>query len=649
MLNTKSSNSTLEKVSLAGLLISIGIVFGDIGTSPLYTYSAILRENKIDETLVLGSLSCIFWTLTFQTTLKYVILTLRADNNGEGGIFSLYALVRRYRKWLVFPAIIGGGFLLADGIITPPISVASAIEGLREFNPHLDTMPIVIGILVLLFVLQQFGSNYIGKIFGPAMIIWFTFIGVIGGMTVLSTPWVLKGLSPVYAYRLLAEYPGGFWLLGGVFLCTTGAEALYSDMGHCGRNNIRISWIYVKITLVLSYAGQAAWLIAHQGEPLGINNPFFMIVPHEIRIFSIILATAATIIASQALISGSFTLISEAMRLYLWPRFKVVYPTDVKGQMYVPAINWLFMLGCIGIVLHFKESKNMEAAFGLAVTLTMLSSTVLMNSYLYVRRTPLFLNLLVTFIFLSIETSFLIANLKKFPEGGWISIVIGMILMYIMYIWHKSKMIRNRLMEFEPFQQYLPVLKQLSNDTTIDRYATNLIYLTASPDHHHLESKIVYSLFNRYPKRAELYWFIHINITDEPFTTSYKVDILQENDVIWITFNLGFRIEPRINHFFRLVVYDLMRNDEINFSLKYESLSNFKVNGDFNFVLLKNFLSYENELGNFDDFIMRNYFMIKKISLSEQASYGLDTSAVTIENTPMILSQPKKFNLVREK
>ena len=467
-------------------------------------------------------------------------------------------------------------------------------------------------------------------------------------MAVLKAPWVLKGLNPVYAYKLLAEYPGGFWLLGGVFLCTTGAEALYSDMGHCGRQNIRISWIYVKITLVLSYAGQAAWLIAQNGKPLGSDSPFYMIVPHEIRIFSIMLATAATIIASQALISGSFTLISEAMRLYLWPRFKVVYPTDIKGQMYVPAINWLFMLGCIAIVLHFKESKNMEAAFGLAVTLTMLSSTVLMNSYLYIRRTPLLVNVLVTFIFFSIEVSFLIANLKKFPEGGWISILIGMILMYVMYIWHKSKMIRNRLLEFEPFHQYLPLLKQLSNDNTTERYATNLIYLTASPDNHHLESKIVYSLFNRYPKRAEVYWFIHINVVDEPFTTTYKVDTLETEDVIWITFNLGFRIEPRINHFFRLVVYDLMKNHEIDIPSRYESFSNNKLNGDFNFVLLKNFLSYENELSSFDDFIMRNYFLIKRISLSEQASYGLDTSNVTIENTPLILSHPKKFSLTRE-
>jgi len=643
-----SSTNSLNRVTWAGLLVSVGIVFGDIGTSPLYTYTAILRENKIDEIIVLGSLSAIFWTLFLQTTLKYIIITLKADNKGEGGIFSLYALVRKYRKWLIVPAVMGGSFLLADGIITPPISVSSAIEGLREFDPNLQTMPIVIGILVLLFGLQQFGTQNIGKVFGPAMIIWFSFIGVTGVIGLSAAPWVIKGLNPMYAWELITHYPKGFWLLGGVFLCTTGAEALYSDMGHCGRNNIRVSWIFIKVTLVLNYAGQAAWLLSQQGTSLGTRNPFYFIVPQQILGASIVLATLATIIASQALISGSFTLISEAMRLYLWPRFKIVYPTDFRGQMYVPGINWLLMAGCIGIVLHFKESKNMEAAFGLAVTLTMLMSTILINTWLYVKRVNIVLITLVTVLFLTVETSFLVANLKKFPQGGWISIVLGFILMYIMFIWHKARVIKNRLTEFEPFSDHLPVLRQLSNDLTVSKYATNLIYLTASGNNHLIETKIIYSIFNRSPKRADIYWFIHVNVLDEPYAMKYKVEILEEGDVVWITFNLGFRIEPRLNYFFRLVVDELVKNKEVDITSRYESLSYNKIRSDFNFVVMKNFLSHENDLPVFEDFVMRNYFVIKMISLSEQASYGLDTSNITIENVPLIISRPKELRLIRE-
>jgi KUP system potassium uptake protein len=640
----------LNKVSWAGLLISIGIVFGDIGTSPLYTYTAIIRGNKIDEIIALGSLSCIFWTLTFQTTLKYIIITLKADNKGEGGIFSLFALVRKYRPWLVVPAIMGGSFLLADGIITPPISVSSAVEGLKEFNSfhNLNVIPIVIGILVILFSLQSFGTQVIGKMFGPAMLIWFSFIGIIGALGLSAAPWVLKGLNPFYAWQLLDRYPGGFWLLGGVFLCTTGAEALYSDMGHCGRNNIRVSWIFIKITLLLSYAGQAAWLVNHQGSVLGAFNPFYAIVPQQILGASIVLATVATIIASQALISGSFTLISEAMRLYLWPRMKIVYPTDFRGQMFVPAINWVMMACCIGVVLHFRESKNMEAAFGLAVTLTMLMSTILINTWLYIKRVNLLLIGAITIVFLTIETGFLVANLKKFPQGGWISILLGFLLMYIMFIWHKAKSIKYRLTEFEPIAEHLPMLRQLSNDQTVAKYATNLIYLTASGNNNLIESKAVYSIFNRFPKRADIYWFIHVNVLDEPYAARYTIQILEKEDIVWINFNLGFRIEPRLNYFFRIVVDELVKNKEIDITSRYASLSHNKVNGDFNFVVMRNFLSYENDLTWWDDFIMRNYFIMRKLGLSEQASYGLDTSNVTVENVPLILNLPKNFHLTRE-
>lgn len=380
------SHIQLQKLTFAGFLVSIGIVFGDIGTSPLYTYSAIIGSQTVTEVLALGGASAIFWTLFFQTTLKYVLITLKADNNGEGGIFSLYTLIRRYRRWLLFPAIIGGSFLLADSIITPPISVSSAIEGLKPRNPNLPIIPIVLTIIVLLFVIQRKGTAFIGKLFGPVMLVWFTMIGVLGMGELSGNLSVFKALNPYYAYELLTSHPGGFWLLGGVFLCTTGAEALYSDLGHCGRKNIQISWVYVKICLVLCYFGQAAWLLAHVGTQLTNVSPFFGLVPDWFLIPAIVIATFATIIASQALISGSFTLVAEAIRLNLWPKLRVVFPSDVKGQLYIPAINWLLMIGCCGAVLYFKESKNMEAAFGLSVTLTMLMTTILLSFYLYVRK-----------------------------------------------------------------------------------------------------------------------------------------------------------------------------------------------------------------------------------------------------------------------
>ena len=627
----------------------MGIVYGDIGTSPLYTFRAIIGERAVSETLVLGALSCIIWTLTLQTTVKYVIITLRADNNGEGGILALYALIRRYgKKWLLYPAIAGASFLLADGIITPPISVSSAIEGLQKFNPELNTVPYVVAILAGLFIAQQFGTQWLGKVFGPVMVVWFTFIGVMGALAVAQYPAVLQALNPVHAYRLLAEYPGGFWLLGGVFLCTTGAEALYSDMGHVGRGNIRVSWIYVKLCLLLSYAGQTSWLMQHQGRELGVLNPFYEIVPGPLFYFSVGLATLATIIASQALITGSFTLIGEAMRLNLWLRMRVAYPTDFRGQLYVPQINWLLMAGCIGMVLYFRESKHMEAAFGLSVTLTMLMSTVLMFVYMRVKRYPLWLVFPLTLLFLSVELSFLTANLLKFAEGGWITLLIGAVLVTIMWTWHNAQRIKARLTPHEAIGPHLPQLKALSEDASVPKFATNLVYLTASGNTGTLENRILHSIISHRPKRADNYWFIHVNAVDEPFRMSYQVKPLARNDVYFVTFNLGFRIEPRINYFFRLVVEEMVKNGEVDISSRYDSLLNADVPGDFRFVVLESFLSYENDLPPVEKFTMNNYYLIKKIGLSDQAGYGLDTSNVVVEKVPLVISRGEQVRLVRE-
>ncbi|HRI04704.1 MAG TPA: KUP/HAK/KT family potassium transporter [Pyrinomonadaceae bacterium] len=644
----KKHGESIDRVTWLGLLVTLGIVYGDLGTSPLYTFSAIIGTKPVEPLLALGALSCVFWTLTFQTTLKYVIITLTADNKGEGGIFSLYALIRRYSgKWMYLPAIVGGSFLLADGIITPPISVASAIEGLKVYDPHLNTVPIVIAIIVGLFVMQQFGTQWIGKLFGPVMLIWFTFIGVMGAITLFSDLSVLKALSPTYAYHFLTEYPGGFWLLGGVFLCTTGAEALYSDMGHTGRGNIRVSWIFIKIMLVLSYAGQAAWLTTQSGAILD-RSPFYSIIPVAILPFGILIATLAAIIASQALITGAFTLIGEAMRLNFWMRQKIVYPTDFRGQLYIPQVNWLLMFGCIGVVLYFKESKHMEAAFGLAVTLTMLMSTVLIAAWLYTRRVALYFIIPLTGLFLTIEITFLIANLLKFEEGGWISLLIGTILISVMWLWYHGRLIRRKLTVFEPLEPFVQILKKLSVDKKQPRYSNHLIYLTASDSAKKIEVETIRSILNRTPKRADVYWFIHVQTADEPFLMKYQVDQLAGDDAYYIKFKLGFRVEPRINLFLEHVLADMQQKGEIGEITIPPEQAQYGLEGDLRFVLLRSFLSYENDLTFAENVIMRSYYFLRRFSIADDVAYGLDTSNVVVESVPVVVRELQGIRLERD-
>ncbi|NEM97663.1 KUP/HAK/KT family potassium transporter [Pontibacter burrus] len=641
-----SNLSKTSAVSTAGVLISLGIIYGDIGTSPLYVMKAILGSASITETLVYGGISCVFWTLTLQTTIKYVLLTLQADNNGEGGIFSLYTLIRRRAPWLIVPAMVGGAALLADGMITPPISVSSAVEGLRIIQPDIPTVPIVIGIITIIFLLQSFGTEIVGKAFGPIMLLWFTMLGVLGGLSLAEHPEILRAINPYYAYNLLINYPGGFWVLGAVFLCTTGAEALYSDLGHCGRPNIRLSWGFVKICLLLNYLGQGAWLMTKEGSVLR-ENPFYGIMPSWFLLFGIAIATIAAIIASQALITGSFTLISEAIRLNLWPRVKLVYPTLQKGQLFVPSVNRLLWAGCIGIVLYFRESANMEAAYGMAITMAMLSTTILMSYYLYTRFKSLAIVTLFLAVYISIELAFMVANLSKFPHGGWVTIMIGGLLLTVMYIWIKAFYIKRNLTEYVRLKNYLPALKELSDDDTIPKYSTHLVFMTSAPKPKDVESKVIYSIFQKRPKRADIYWFVHVETTDKPFTSEYKVKQLEPGHVIRIDFKLGFRVEQRINLFFRKVVEELVANGEVDITSRYDSLSKQNRIGDFRFVVLEKFLSYENDLPFKNRLIMEWYFNIKKFAISESRWFGLDTSSVKVEQVPLVISPAKLPELKR--
>lgn len=646
----------IKKLSAAGLLITLGIIFGDIGTSPLYVFQTLLIEGgKVNQSLVLGSISCIFWTLTLQTTFKYVFITLQADNHGEGGIFALYALVRRYGRWLAIPAIIGAGTLLADGIITPPISVTSAIEGLGLVNGlSLIIVPgnhtvlfIVILIMLLLFFVQQFGTHRIGSLFGPVMLLWFLMIGILGFLQFIQYPQIIKAFNPYYGARLLIDHPRGFWLLGAVFLCTTGAEALYSDLGHCGKKNIQISWLFVKITLLLNYMGQGAWVLL---QPANANfnglNPFFQIMPHFFLLPGIILATAATIIASQALISGSFTLINEAISMNFWPRVTVKYPSNVRGQLYIPSINWILCMGCIAVALYFKTSSAMTAAYGFSITVAMLMTTTLMYYFMrYVKNWPLWLVVIVICVFLCVESAFFVANAVKLLKRLFF-LVFEIGLIGTMYIFYKASRINIGLLQFIKLNDQLPFLADLSRDETIPKFATHLIYMTRANDGSEIEQTIMYSILSRKPKRADVYWFIHINQMDEPYTMEYSINEVLEDKVMRLEFNLGFRVQPRVNVLFRNVVEELVRNKELNITSHYESLKKYNLMADFQFVILEKYLSSNNEFTTGEGFILNTYFWIKRFALTEAQAFGLDTSETKIECLPLVF-KPIKISLKR--
>lgn len=650
----------LNRVTAAGLFVALGIIYGDIGTSPLYVFNAIIKDNIVTEELILGSLSCIIWTITLQTTVKYVILILRADNRGEGGTFALYALVRRRKKWLVVPAMIGGSSLLADGIITPPISITSAVEGLKNIpalhNIATDTIVyIVLGILVAFFFLQQFGTHSIGKLFGPIMLLWFTMLALLGIIHLTDDPAIIKAFNPYYAIHLLVAYPDALWLLGAIFLCTTGAEALYSDLGHCGRGNIRMTWGFVKGALILNYLGQGAFLLAnrkgmHITEELRNQmniNAFFDLMPGWFVIFGVIIATSAAIIASQAMISGSFTLISEAMRLNLWPRLRIVYPSEEKGQLFIPAINTMMFVGCVSVVLYFRESSRMEAAYGLAIIITMIATTILFANYMVLHRIKSAFIWLFLASYFVIETTFLAALLQKFTHGGYITMIVASLFFLVMYVWYKSRKIKNRYVEFVRLDHYLPMLQELSNDTTINKYATHLIYLTSANNPKEIEHKIIHSILNRKPKRADIYWFVHVDTLDDPYTCEYEVQTIIPNEVIRIEFKLGFRVEPRINLMFRKVVEEMVANREVNIVSRYESLQRNNIVGDFEFIVMEKFLSQDNELPFFERLVMKVYFMLKDISLSEERGFGLDPSYVQVEKFPLIVAPVTNIRLKR--
>ena len=627
-----------NKVSLWGLLITLGIVFGDIGTSPLYVMKAVLHTGEtIDQRTILGALSCIIWTLTLQTTIKYVCVALRADNNGEGGILALYALLRRLKsKWIYILAIIGASTLLADGIITPAITVTTAIEGLESISPHLPVIPITLAIITIIFFVQRFGTESIGKSFGVFMLLWFLLLGIVGIISITSYPLILKAFNPYYAALLLAKSPQWFLILGAVFLCTTGAEALYSDLGHCGRKNITISWAFVKTMLILNYLGQGAWVLSHV-QTASTVNPFFSIMPQSMLFFAIIMATGAAIVASQALISGTFSILSEAMNLHFWPRMRIKHPTQVKGQLYIPVINLAMYIGVVLIILLFRDSSHMEAAYGLAITITMLMTTLLLGSYLHTKGVSRLIMILFIGAYCTIEGIFLAANLSKFLAGGWCTMLIGGILFLMMYVWIRAIKIRNHYISSKPLDDYYQIISDIKADMSIPKYASNLVYINHASKEGTVDDKLVYSIINKQPKRADHYWLINMDFVDTPDTLEYDCKVLIPNTLYNITMHIGFRIEPRVSLYLRQVVEDLVANKKVDLTSNYPSLRKNGISGDFRFIIIHRVYYPENSVNRQQNLLMNFYALISKIGIDEPKALGLDTSMVMVERVPLII------------
>lgn len=634
------TSQAMNKVGFAGLLVTLGIVFGDIGTSPLYVMKAIVNTGEtLDTNYVLGALSCIIWTLTIQTTIKYVLVALNADNNGEGGILALYALLRKHRrKWIYIIAIIGAGTLLADGIITPAITVTTAIEGLRGIDPELPVIPITLGIITVIFFVQRFGTEHIGRPFGVFMLLWFLLLGIVGTIGLVACPQVLKAFNPYYAICLLIESPHWFLILGAVFLCTTGAEALYSDLGHCGKRNITISWIFVKSMLILNYLGQGAWVLLNPDMAVDHENPFYAIMPQGILLFSIVMATGAAIVASQALISGSFSILSEAMNLRFWPRMRIKHPTNVKGQLFIPMVNLAMYIGVVFTVLLFRDSSHMEAAYGLAITITMLMTTQLLGFYLRMRGVSRALTVLFVGGYCVIEGIFLAANLSKFVAGGWFTLLIGGLICFIMFVWVGAQKIRRRYMSTRRLSDYYGIISDIKADESIPKYASNLVYVNHAHKDGCVDDKLLYSIINKQPKRADHYWLINLEFVDTPDTLEYTCSTLIKDTLFSVNMRIGFRIEPRVSLYLRQVVEDLVADGELELTSSYPSLRKNKIPGDFCFIIIHRIYYPEDSRDRKQNLLMSLYALIRRIGIGEPNALGLDTSVVVVERVPLIIA-----------
>ncbi|MCM1093827.1 MAG: KUP/HAK/KT family potassium transporter [Lachnospiraceae bacterium] len=648
---TDIHNASVHRVTIAALLVAIGIVFGDIGTSPLYVMKAIMGVGSLhDADYVIGAVSCVIWTLTLQTTLKYVVIALRADNNGEGGILALYSLIKGIRKrWLYVFAAVGASALIADGVITPAMTVTSAVEGISALKPDAPVLPIVLFIITCIFFIQRLGTKSIGRFFGPFMLVWFLMLGILGAMR-LSDHWaILHAFNPWYAVKLLVDYPGWVLILGAVFLCTTGAEALYSDLGHCGRKNITYCWLFVKAMLILNYLGQGAWIIS-QGGSIGSGvNPFYGIMPQWFLPAGIVVSTGAAIIASQALLSGSFTIFSEAMSLDFWPRLRIKYPSTLKGQLYIPLVNIFLFVGCVLTVLIFRTSGRMEAAYGLAITITMLMTTMLLTLYLRNKGVSGWAVALFAVVFTVIEGAFFVANMFKFTHGGWFTVLIAGIVCAVMIVWRKAEIIRRKYVEYLDFNDYTGIISDIKDDDKIPMYASNVVYISRSENAGKVESKLIYSIINKQPKRADHYWIIRVEFTDHPYTLEYERSVIIPGTLVSLKFRIGFCVQPQLSVYFRQAVEDMVADGLLDLTSNYPSLRRYGIPGDFRFVVIKRVFSSSSQCKPSDRILMNLHSMLRRMELDTGKGFGLDTSTLTVETVPLIINTrtPRRIERVK--
>jgi KUP system potassium uptake protein len=640
-----------NKASLAGVLITIGIVFGDIGTSPLYVFQAITEGGKhISYEWIMGGLSCVIWTLILLATTKYIYFALNADNKGEGGIFALFALLKSKRiRWVIIPALIGCATLMADGFITPAISISSAVEGINNINPDFPVLPVVVGIIVALFAVQQFGTAAIGKAFGPVMLIWFGFLGYLGLINIGENPEVLAAFNPYYAYNLVVNVDGGFWVLGAVFLCTTGAEALYSDLGHCGKYNIRISWGFMSILLVINYLGQSALCLSPGFELAPKETVFYAMVPDHILPFAIGIATAATIIASQALITGVFTLMNEAIKLNLWTNLKVKYPSDHKGQIYIPFINWFLMAGCLLVIAVFQKSTAMEATYGLAITIDMVMTSILL-CYLLMLKYPKLKGFYLSIfgIFIVIEGIFLMSNLGKIIHGGWFTLILASSFFAMLFLYYKARQLRKNITAYIPMQKVIPLLNAVKEDKEVPYEATNLVYPTRSNSPTKLDSTVFYSLFRKRPRRAEVVWFLHIDIISDPWGVHYTVNEVIDKSCYYVNLQLGFKEEHRIEHMMKKIHSKMVEKGELSGESAFASVRGQFDHPDFKFIVLNSRISMDNLLTPFQAICVKAYRFIKATGLKPAEDFGLDKTNVKVEYIPITVTKQVDQEMVED-
>lgn len=662
-------NNKAKRMSAAGLLIAIGIVYGDIGTSPLYVMKSIVEGNggigNVNRDFIIGSISLVLWTVTLLTTLQTVIIALKATNHGEGGIFALYTLVRKRAKWLVLPALIGGAAILADGTLTPAVTVTTAIEGLKGLNfggnVPVSTQNMVIAItvviLLVLFSIQKMGTSIIGKAFGPIMFLWFTFLGVMGVMNMVGDWSILQAINPIYAIRLLVSpyNKAGIFILGSIFLATTGAEALYSDVGHVGKSNIIGSWPFVFVCLSLNYFGQGVWILnnpTYRPADGGVLNPFFEMIPANIRLFAIILATIAAVIASQALITGSFTLVAEASGLKFLPRMNINYPSNEKGQIYIPSINKGICVATIAIVLYFQTSAQMEAAYGLSITISMLMTTILLYEWLVMKKVNTVWNWIFLIFFGVLDIMFMISSLTKFTHGGYVSLFIAGAIGFIMYVWYYGNKVRDKREARNAYvrlDEYTDMLTNLSHDENYPTYATNLVYMANVKYNKFIKREILYSILDKRPKRAKAYWFVTVNVTNEPFTAEYAVNTYGTKNVINIQLYLGFKKQTSVNVYIRQIVHDLIADGTIEPQPQEYTTSPGRDVGDFSFVIVNDVISPQTQLVGYEKWLVEARVRLQNLSSNPASWFGLEYADTVIERVPLILGRPNPSYIKRIK